>query len=81
MNRDRGWLGVRIQDVTQEIADVEKDKFAMDMGTRAKGLKSMMRTLTFKAAEADTTILISIGLLYVKISDFVTIRNWFICVF
>ena len=31
----------------------------MDMGTRAKGLKSMMRTLTFKAAEADTTVLFS----------------------
>ena len=29
----------------------------MDMGTRAKGLKSMMRTLTFKAAQANTTIL------------------------
>lgn len=43
----------------KEIADIEKDKFAMDMGTRAKGLKSMMRTLTFKAAEADTTVLFS----------------------
>ena len=43
----------------KEIADIEKDKFAMDMGTRAKGLKSMMRTLTFKAAEADTTVIFS----------------------
>ena len=43
----------------KEIDDIGKDKSAMDMGTRAKGLKSMMRTLTFKAAEADTTILFS----------------------
>jgi len=43
----------------KEIDDIEKNKFAADMGTRAKGLKSMMRTLTFKAAEADTTILFS----------------------
>ncbi len=41
----------------KEIDDVEKGKTAMDMGTRAKGLKSMMRTLTFKAAHANTTIL------------------------
>jgi len=41
----------------KEIDDVEKGKTAMDMGTRAKGLKSMMRTLTFKAAQANTTIL------------------------
>ena len=31
----------------------------MDMGTRAKGLKSMMRLLTFKAAHAGVTILFS----------------------
>jgi RecA/RadA recombinase len=41
----------------KEIDDVEKGKTAMDMGTRAKGLKSMMRTLTFKAAQANVTIL------------------------
>jgi len=41
------------------MEDIEKDKSAVDMGTRAKGLKSMMRTLTFKAAEANTTILFS----------------------
>jgi len=43
----------------KEMDDIGKDKSAVDMGTRAKGLKSMMRTLTFKAAEADTTILFS----------------------
>jgi RecA/RadA recombinase len=41
----------------KEIEDVEKGKTAMDMGTRAKGLKSMMRTLTFKAAQTNTTVL------------------------
>jgi len=41
----------------KEIDDVEKGKTAMDMGTRAKGLKSMMRTLTFKAAKANVTVL------------------------
>ena len=43
----------------KEIADAEKGKSAMDMGTRAKGLKSMMRLLTFKAAQAGVTILFS----------------------
>lgn len=43
----------------KEINDIESGKTAVDMGTRAKGLKSMMRTLTFKAAEANTTILFS----------------------
>ena len=41
----------------KELDDIEKGKTAMDMGTRAKTLKSMMRTLTFKAAAAETTIL------------------------
>ena len=41
----------------KEMDDIEKGKTAMDMGTRAKGLKSMMRTLTFKAAQANVTIL------------------------
>lgn len=43
----------------KELDDAEKDKSAMDMGTRAKGLKSMMRLLTFKAAQAGVTILFS----------------------
>lgn len=43
----------------KEIEDAEKGKSAMDMGTRAKGLKSMMRLLTFKAAQAGVTILFS----------------------
>ena len=43
----------------KELDDAEKDKSAMDMGTRAKGLKSMMRLLTFKAAQAGITILFS----------------------
>lgn len=43
----------------KEIDDAEKGKSAMDMGTRAKGLKSMMRLLTFKAAQAGVTILFS----------------------
>lgn len=43
----------------KEIEDTEKGKSAMDMGTRAKGLKSMMRLLTFKAAQAGVTILFS----------------------
>ena len=43
----------------KELDDAEKGKTAMDMGTRAKGLKSMMRLLTFKAAQAGVTILFS----------------------
>jgi RecA/RadA recombinase len=43
----------------KELDDTEKGKTAMDMGTRAKGLKSMMRLLTFKAAQAGVTILFS----------------------
>lgn len=43
----------------KEIADVEAGKVAADMGTRAKGLKSMMRLLTYKAAKAGVTILFS----------------------
>jgi RecA/RadA recombinase len=43
----------------KELDDAEKGKTAMDMGTRAKGLKSMMRLLTFKAAKARVTILFS----------------------
>jgi RecA/RadA recombinase len=43
----------------KEVDDVEKGKAAMDMGLRAKGLKSMMRILTYKAAKAGVTILFS----------------------
>ena len=41
----------------KEIDDAEKGKSAMDMGMRAKSLKSMMRILTYKAAKTGTTIL------------------------
>jgi len=43
----------------KELDDALKGKSASDMGTRAKGLKSMMRLLTFKAAKANTSILFS----------------------
>jgi RecA/RadA recombinase len=41
----------------KEIDDIAKDKSAMDMGTRAKSLKSMLRTLTYKAGKAGVTIM------------------------
>jgi RecA/RadA recombinase len=41
----------------KEIDDIAKDKAAMDMGLRAKSLKSMLRTLTYKAGRAGVTIL------------------------
>ena len=41
----------------KEIDDAAKGKSAMDMGMRAKSLKSMMRILTYKAAKTGTTIL------------------------
>ena len=41
----------------KEVSDAEKGKAAMDMGLRAKSLKSMMRLLTYKAARTGTTIL------------------------
>ena len=43
----------------KEVEDAEKGKAAMDMGLRAKALKSMMRILTYKAARSGTTILFS----------------------
>ena len=43
----------------KEVEDAEKGKAAMDMGMRAKSLKSMMRLLTYKAARTGTTILFS----------------------
>lgn len=43
----------------KELADIEKGSEAMDMGTRAKALKSMMRVLTFKAAKAKVPIIVT----------------------
>lgn len=43
----------------KEVDDTGKDKHAADMGLRAKTLKSMMRTLTYRAAKAGVTILFS----------------------
>lgn len=43
----------------KELNDAAADKAANDMGLRAKQLKSMMRTLTYKAAKTGTTILFS----------------------
>lgn len=43
----------------KEIADASKDKSAVDMGTRAKALKSMMRSITYKTAKAGVPILFS----------------------
>jgi RecA/RadA recombinase len=43
----------------KEVDDAAKDKSASDMGTRAKGMKSMMRILTYKAGISGTTILFS----------------------
>lgn len=41
----------------KEIDDIAKDKTSSDMGLRAKSLKSMLRTLTYKAGRAGVTIL------------------------
>ena len=41
----------------KEIDDTLKDKSAVDMGMRAKALKSMLRTLTYKAAKAQVSII------------------------
>lgn len=41
----------------KEIDDIAKDKSAADMGLRAKSLKSLLRTLTYKAGRAGVTIL------------------------
>jgi len=43
----------------KEQQDMLKDKTASDMGSRAKGIKSLLRTLTLKAGQAGTTVLIS----------------------
>jgi RecA/RadA recombinase len=44
---------------TKELADAAKGSDATDMGTRAKNIKSMLRTITYRAARAKTTILFS----------------------
>ena len=44
---------------SKEVTDAEKDKGASDMGTRAKGLKSMLRLLTYKAGRAGVTVLMT----------------------
>lgn len=43
----------------KEIDDAAKDKVAVDMGMRAKAMKSMLRTITYKAAKAGVTVLFS----------------------
>lgn len=43
----------------KEQQDIVKDKSAADMGSRAKGIKSLLRTLTLKAGQAGVTVLIS----------------------
>jgi len=43
----------------KELADIEKGSESMDMGTRAKALKSMMRVLTFQAAKAKVPIIVT----------------------
>ena len=43
----------------KEINDAHSNKGAMDMGLRAKQLKSMMRMITFKAAVTGTTVICS----------------------
>jgi len=40
----------------KEMSDAENGKSVADMGTRAKEIKSMLRTLTYKAARAKTSI-------------------------
>ena len=42
---------------SKELADISDGKDAQDMGLRAKQLKSLFRTLTYKAAKAGVTIL------------------------
>jgi len=44
---------------SKELHDAEKDKEASDVGHRAKQLKSMMRTLTYKTAKAGVPIVFS----------------------
>jgi RecA/RadA recombinase len=41
----------------KEVTDAESDKFAADMGLRAKDIKSMLRVITMPAARSKTTVL------------------------
>ena len=43
----------------KELDDIAKGKSAADMGLRAKSLKSLMRTITYRAAKSNTTIVFS----------------------
>jgi recombination protein RecA len=43
----------------KEISDISKDKDAPDVGARSKSLRSMLRTITLKAAKAKVPILFS----------------------
>lgn len=43
----------------KEVKDAADGKDAVDMGTRARMIKSMLRVITFKAARARTTVLFS----------------------
>ena len=44
---------------TKELADAAAGKDSMDMGTRARGIKSMMRVLSNKCAKTGTTFVFS----------------------
>jgi RecA/RadA recombinase len=44
---------------TKELEDAMKGKDAVDMGTRSKELKSMMRCITYKCSKARTPIIFS----------------------
>ena len=44
---------------SKELADAAANKDATDMGTRAKGLKSLLRIITAKGGRANTTIMFS----------------------
>lgn len=44
---------------TKELADARDGKSAVDMGMRAKAIKSMMRSLTYKCAKANVPMIFS----------------------
>jgi len=44
---------------SKELEDARKGKSATDMGLRAKTIKSMMRSLTYKCAKTNTTLIFS----------------------
>lgn len=41
----------------KEVTDATEDKFAADMGLRAKDIKGLLRVITYKAAKAKTAVL------------------------